>query len=85
MGMLGKSRGVPEPALIKRTGCGRVAVLRAGAFFNNQPWVFKGKMRAPGLRSGCGAAGGGFLRSAGAAARKKVKIQRGELENVRKI
>ena len=38
--MLGKSRGVPEAALNVRTGCGWVAVLRAGAFFNNQPWVF---------------------------------------------
>ena len=59
--MFGKSRGVPEHALIARTGCGRVAVLRAGTFFNNQPWVFKGKMPAPGLRSGCGAAGGDFF------------------------
>ena len=33
-------------------------------------------MPAPGLRSGCGAAVGGFFRSAGVA-RKKVKIQRG--------
>ena len=84
--MLGKSRGVPEPVLIARTGwrmgCGRVVVLRAGAFSITNPGCSKAKCARPGCGRIAVLRAGAFL---ALLASKKVKIQRGELGNVRKI